>query len=154
MKTFILFWNEKISKYDSNSCRLNIKAIQEANSTGYYYDNLYLDSFIFLEGEERIDIGDHFFVVRNGGTNRGICMCGVFESFYYEVKSKSATGKIVFDMQMIPRIIIDPYFRQILQMDQLIEKLQNHYKVKFNIDDTFLNFPHFKEQGKYSDLSF
>ena len=40
------------------------------------------------------------------------------------------------------------------KMRELISKMENHYKVKFNIDDTFLNFPHFKEQGKYSDLSF
>ena len=40
------------------------------------------------------------------------------------------------------------------KMRELISKMENHYKVKFNIDDTFLNFPRFKEQGKYSDLSF
>ena len=36
----------------------------------------------------------------------------------------------------------------------LIDKMERHYKVKFNFDDKFLNYPNFKESGKYSDLSF
>ena len=37
---------------------------------------------------------------------------------------------------------------------ELKEKIENHYKVKFNFDDKFLYFPYFKDEGKYSDLSF
>ena len=37
---------------------------------------------------------------------------------------------------------------------ELKEKIENHYKVKFNFDDKFLYFPYFKGEGKYSDLSF
>jgi hypothetical protein len=40
------------------------------------------------------------------------------------------------------------------KMRELISKLENYYKVKFNFDDNFLNFPLFKEEGNYSDLSF
>ena len=36
----------------------------------------------------------------------------------------------------------------------LIDKMERHYDVKFNFDDNFLYYPHFKESGKYSDLSF
>ena len=36
----------------------------------------------------------------------------------------------------------------------LKESLENHYKVKFNFDENFLDYPNFKESGKYSDLSF
>ena len=36
----------------------------------------------------------------------------------------------------------------------LIEKMEKHYKFKFNFDDNFLEFPNYKESGKYSDLSF
>ena len=37
---------------------------------------------------------------------------------------------------------------------ELIQKLENHYNVKFNFDDNFLYFPLFKEEGHYSDLYF
>ena len=40
------------------------------------------------------------------------------------------------------------------KMRELISKMENHYKIKFNIDDTFLNFPLFERHEKYSDLSF
>ena len=40
------------------------------------------------------------------------------------------------------------------KMRALISKLENYYKVKFNIDDNFLYFPNFKKEGNYSDLSF
>ena len=40
------------------------------------------------------------------------------------------------------------------KMRELISKMENHYKIKFNIDDTFLNFPLFERYEKYSDLSF
>ena len=36
----------------------------------------------------------------------------------------------------------------------LIEKLENHYRVKFNFDNYFLYFPLYKTDGFYSDLSF
>ena len=40
------------------------------------------------------------------------------------------------------------------KMIELISKMENYYNVKFNIDDNFLYFPLFEEEGKYSDLSF
>ena len=40
------------------------------------------------------------------------------------------------------------------KMRELISKLENYYKVKFNFDDNFLFFPNFKKEGNYSDLSF
>ena len=36
----------------------------------------------------------------------------------------------------------------------LIKKVEKHYNITFNFDDNFLKYPHFKESGKYSDLSF
>ena len=36
----------------------------------------------------------------------------------------------------------------------LKEKMESHYKVKFNFTDDFLNYPKFKASGKYSDLFF
>ena len=36
----------------------------------------------------------------------------------------------------------------------LIGKMEKHYNVEFNFDDNFLNYPKFKEGGKYSDLKF
>ena len=39
-------------------------------------------------------------------------------------------------------------------IQSLIEKMKKHYDVKFNFDETFLDYPHFKRDGKYSDLTF
>ena len=36
----------------------------------------------------------------------------------------------------------------------LIDQMEKHYKIKFNFDDNFLTFPYYKEEGKYSDLTF
>ena len=40
------------------------------------------------------------------------------------------------------------------EMRGLISKLEKHYNVHFNFDNNFLNFPLFKKDGKYSDLTF
>ena len=40
------------------------------------------------------------------------------------------------------------------KLNSLRDKVEKHYNVKFNFDDNFLNYPHFKNNGKYSDLSF
>ena len=40
------------------------------------------------------------------------------------------------------------------KIKSLISKLENHYDAKFNFNDTFLDFPYYKEAGKYSDLTF
>ena len=40
------------------------------------------------------------------------------------------------------------------KMKGLIAKLENHYHVKFNIDNDFLNFPLYRESGLYSELTF
>ena len=37
---------------------------------------------------------------------------------------------------------------------KLKEKIENHYNVKFNFNDKFLEFPNYKCEGKYSDLRF
>ena len=36
----------------------------------------------------------------------------------------------------------------------LIEKMERHYKVKFNFNEKYLDYPLFLEDGKYSDLTF
>ena len=40
------------------------------------------------------------------------------------------------------------------QLKYLIENIEDHYNVKFNFDDKFLDYPNFKNDGKYSDLKF
>ena len=40
------------------------------------------------------------------------------------------------------------------EIKKLKEKIENHYKVKFNFDDNFLYYPNFKDDGKFSDLYF
>ena len=40
------------------------------------------------------------------------------------------------------------------KIDSLIKKMEKHYGVKFNFDETYLDYPNFKKEGKYSDLRF
>ena len=40
------------------------------------------------------------------------------------------------------------------KIKELIGRIEKHYKVKFNFDDKFLDYPLFKEEGKYSELRF
>ena len=39
-------------------------------------------------------------------------------------------------------------------LNGLIKKMEKHYEVKFNFDESFLDYPHFKEEGVYSELRF
>ena len=40
------------------------------------------------------------------------------------------------------------------KLEALIKKIENHYQVKFNFDDNYLEYPYFKKEGKYGDLRF
>jgi hypothetical protein len=40
------------------------------------------------------------------------------------------------------------------KIQSLINNLEKHYNVKFNFDDKYLDYPLFKEDGKYSELRF
>ena len=40
------------------------------------------------------------------------------------------------------------------KIEELKGKIEKHYSIKFNFDDTYLDFPNFKGEGKYSDLEF
>ena len=40
------------------------------------------------------------------------------------------------------------------KIGDLIKKMENHYDVKFNFDDKYLDYPNFKNDGKYNELSF
>ena len=39
-------------------------------------------------------------------------------------------------------------------IENLIGSIENHYKVKFNFNKKYLDFPYYKESGLYSDLTF
>ena len=45
-------------------------------------------------------------------------------------------------------------FSNEIKMKELISKLERHFNVKFNFDNNFLNFPLYKVEGRYSDLTF
>ena len=45
-------------------------------------------------------------------------------------------------------------FTDKFKMDQLIKKIEKFYNVEFNFDDKYLDYPLYKSEGKYSDLSF
>ena len=40
------------------------------------------------------------------------------------------------------------------KIKDLIKRIEEHYEVKFNFDAKFLDYPHFKEDGKYNELEF
>ena len=40
------------------------------------------------------------------------------------------------------------------RINELIRKMEGHYKVKFNFDNKYLEYPHFKNDGHYKDLRF
>ena len=40
------------------------------------------------------------------------------------------------------------------KIQNLISSMENHYKVKFNFDGNFMDYPYYKESGCYSDLKF
>ena len=40
------------------------------------------------------------------------------------------------------------------KLENLIDKMEKHYNIKFNFNDTFLDYPNFKEEGEYRDLKF
>ena len=40
------------------------------------------------------------------------------------------------------------------KIKDLIKKVEKHYGVKFNFDNKYLDYPHFKKEGKYVDLRF
>ena len=41
-----------------------------------------------------------------------------------------------------------------VRIDELIKKMEEHYNVKFNFDNKYLEYPHFKNEGVYKDLTF
>ena len=45
-------------------------------------------------------------------------------------------------------------FSNEIKMRELISKLERHFNVKFNFDNNFLKFPLYKEEGRYSVLTF
>ena len=36
----------------------------------------------------------------------------------------------------------------------LKQTIENYYKVKFNFDDKFLDYPNYKDEGSFSELTF
>ena len=40
------------------------------------------------------------------------------------------------------------------KINKLRAEMEAYYQVMFNFDDNYLEFPYFKEEGKFSDLSF
>ena len=40
------------------------------------------------------------------------------------------------------------------KLNELIKKMEDHYNVKFNFDNKYLEYPHFKNEGVYEDLKF
>ena len=45
-------------------------------------------------------------------------------------------------------------YNQKYELEGLIKKMEKHYEVKFNFDESFLDYPLFKKEGEYSELRF
>ena len=48
----------------------------------------------------------------------------------------------------------EEYYNKKSKIIELKSKIENHYKVKFNFDEKFLEFPFYKSEGEYGDLTF
>ena len=64
------------------------------------------------------------------------------ESFFYEEYLKCFSEHEYIHGDTEPHILA------------LKEEIENHYNIKFNFDDKFLDYPNYKDEGKYSDLTF
>ena len=40
------------------------------------------------------------------------------------------------------------------KISNLIQRLESHFNIKFNFDNNYLYYPHFKSSGKYENLLF
>ena len=52
------------------------------------------------------------------------------------------------------RCFNDEFYDKKDKILELKETIENHYKVQFNFDDKFLDYPKFKDGGKFGDLTF
>ena len=52
------------------------------------------------------------------------------------------------------RCFSDEYYSKKEKIMELKSTIENHYNIQFNFDDAFLDYPLFKEEGKYGDLKF
>ena len=52
------------------------------------------------------------------------------------------------------RCFSDEYYSKKQKIMELKSTIENHYKIQFNFDDKFLDYPLYKEEGKYGDLKF
>ena len=52
------------------------------------------------------------------------------------------------------RCFSDEYYSKKEKIMELKSAIENHYNVKFNFDDSFLYYPKYKKEGKYSDIKF
>ncbi len=48
----------------------------------------------------------------------------------------------------------DEYYSKKYKILELKQTIENHYKVQFNFDDKFLDFPNYKDGGNFSELKF
>ena len=52
------------------------------------------------------------------------------------------------------RCFSDEYYGKETKLMELKSTIENHYNIQFNFDDAFLDYPLYKEEGKYGDLKF
>ena len=52
------------------------------------------------------------------------------------------------------RCFSDEYYGKETKLMELKSTIENHYNIRFNFDDAFLDYPLYKEEGKYGDLKF
>jgi len=52
------------------------------------------------------------------------------------------------------RCFSDEYYWRKEKIMELKSTIENHYDIQFNFDNKFLDYPLYKEEGKYSDLKF
>ena len=113
MKTFILFWNPRVSSYKFEDLQRELEEMSE------YYNNM---NWSVWE-HDKAHAGDRFFMVRCGDGKTGICMSGYFSSEPYKDEDWSGRGRVTYYMDLEPDVMIHPEFLPILTTNELMNEI-------------------------------
>lgn len=110
MKTFILFWNPRISSYKFEDLQRELEEMTDD------YNNMNWSVWEY----DKAHAGDRFFMVRCGDGKTGICMSGYFSSEPYKDEDWSGRGRLTYYMDLEPDVMIHPEYLPILTTNELM----------------------------------
>ena len=113
MKTFILFWNPRISSYKFEDLQRELEEMSEC------YNNMNWSVWEY----DKAHAGDRFFMVRCGDGKTGICMSGYFSSEPYKDEDWSGRGRVTYYLDLEPDVMIHPEYLPILTTNELMSEI-------------------------------